>query len=71
MKHREISHGIPLEPVLRREHIRYLIDPGEISSELPEFAKKTIWFGRRGGKNIVDHITVLPMGADPADPGAN
>ena len=58
------------EPVLRKEHVRYLIDPGEISSELPEFAKKTIWFGRRGGKNIVDHITVLPAYADPAVPGA-
>ena len=31
-------------------------NPGEIRRELPEFAIHTIWYGRRGGQNIVSDI---------------
>ena len=35
-----------------------VVDPGDICEDLPGFAKNTIWFGRRGGQNIVEDITV-------------
>lgn len=34
-------------------------DLSDISSDLPEFAKNTIWFGRKGGQNIVSRIRYI------------
>lgn len=34
-------------------------DLSDISSNLPEFAKNTIWFGRKGGQNIVSKIKYI------------
>lgn len=48
----------------KKQAVRYLIDPGNIASDLPEFAKNTIWFGRRGGQNIIEAVTELPVGDD-------
>ena len=47
-------------PALEARQCRYLIDPGDISSDFPTFAMRTIWFGRRGGQNIVSDIKELP-----------
>lgn len=44
-------------PQLLHKRCSVLIDPGEVSEDLSEYATKTIWFGRRGGKNIVTDIT--------------
>ena len=48
-----------LTPSLGRRPVRYRIDPGRISSDLPVFARETIWFARRGGQNIIESITVV------------
>ena len=41
---------------LRKKYNRIVVDPGEIDSDLPSFAEKTIWYGRKGGKNIATDI---------------
>jgi hypothetical protein len=33
-----------------------LVNPGDISGSLPVFAERTIWFGRRGDRNIAADI---------------
>lgn len=51
---------------LQKKNVALRIDPGEIRKTLPEFAVHTIWFGRRGGQNIVKDIRY----ADPDGPDA-
>ncbi|MBR0510577.1 MAG: B12-binding domain-containing radical SAM protein [Clostridia bacterium] len=50
-------------PTLVQAERRYLIDPGDVPADFPTFAKKTIWFGRRGGQNIVSDIQEIPADA--------
>lgn len=47
----------PIPP--EEKAVRYRIDPGRIDPDLPSFAKNTIWFGRRGGQNIIDNIIAV------------
>lgn len=35
---------------------KLILDASEVSSDLPTFAVNTIWFGRRGGQNIINNI---------------
>lgn len=43
--------GIDCEP-LREKKIHYILNDDNIVLSWPEYAKKILWFGRRGGKNI-------------------
>ncbi len=43
---------------LKQEAVICTVDPGNISDELPVYARETIWYGRRGGQNIAEKITV-------------
>lgn len=38
---------------------RIVIDSSEISDNLVEYARETIWFGRKGGQNIVTNIKYI------------
>lgn len=44
---------------LEKKKTKLYIDDSDVSLILPEYAVKTIWYGRRGGKNIVSHIKYL------------
>lgn len=42
---------------LEKGRFEISVDCSEIPHTLPEFAKEVIWFGRRGGQNIIKKIT--------------
>lgn len=44
---------------LRKKDVVLKIDPGEIKKDLPDFAVHTIWYGRKGGQNIVNDIRYI------------
>ena len=44
---------------LNRKNIRIRIDSSDIPTDLEEYAKKVIWFGRKGGQNIITKINYL------------
>lgn len=44
------------KPILKKSNRDIIINPGEVPDSLPEYAKETIWFGRRGGNNIITDI---------------
>ena len=46
------NRSVPFE----KKETRVILRPGVIPKELPQFARDVIWFGRRGGKNIVTDI---------------
>lgn len=44
---------------LKEQDCLMRINPRNVFSDLPEFAIETIWFGRRGSKNIISDIRLL------------
>ena len=44
---------------LRRTHNRILLDASDVSPDFRQYAQKTIWFGRKGGQNIISDIRYL------------
>lgn len=44
---------------LKEGNFTMAFNPGEIYKDLPEFAIHTIWYGRRGGQNIVSDIRYI------------
>lgn len=46
------------KPLEKKNHI-IKIDSGDTPSDLPEYAKKVVWYGRKGGQNIIKKIEYL------------
>ena len=46
-------------PLLTQGEFQIRFHPGAIPEALPEFAEKIVWYGRRGGRNIVSDIEYL------------
>ncbi|MGN0635953.1 MAG: B12-binding domain-containing radical SAM protein [Acutalibacteraceae bacterium] len=44
---------------LRKAQKRICLDASDVSQDLEEYAEKTIWYGRKGGKNIISDIRYL------------
>ena len=54
------SHAYANEPCRLRERVHKLkLDAEEVPSDLKEFAVNTIWFGRKGGQNIISSIQYI------------
>ncbi len=45
-------------PLVKRKH-RIKIDSSDTPSDLPEYAKKIVWYGRKGGQNIIKKIEYI------------
>lgn len=45
--------------VLERRDNRIALDSSEVSDNLAEYAKNTVWFGRKGGQNIITKIKYI------------
>lgn len=43
-------------PCLEERANRIVLDSSEVSDNLVEFARETVWFGRKGGQNIITKI---------------
>lgn len=44
---------------LKLKSTKIYLDASDVPSELHDFAKETIWYGRKGGKNIITDISYL------------
>ena len=38
--------------VLAARPVRYAVDDENVCASWPEYARKVVWYGRRGGKNL-------------------
>lgn len=46
---------------LKKTKSKTVIEPGNVPADLKEYAEKVIWFGRKGGQNIITDIDVTPV----------
>lgn len=51
-------YGNTYKSLEKREH-NIKIDSSDTPSDLPEYAKKVVWYGRKGGQNIIKNIEYI------------